>query len=136
MTDANESNLRSSLYLTYTKKFASAVCRFYDQEGKRIQLQLPPTIGQDVDVILADKEKVKVVEKKALTWNSMIHDAVEAELETNQQTCNGPMDEVDFWRKRHIILSDLMEQKKGEHVSVGKPKPFSSSRRISFFSSA
>ena len=118
MTDANESNLRSSLYLTYTKKFASAVCRFFDQEGKRIQLELPPTIGQDVDVILADKEKVKVVEKLALTWNSMIHDAVEAELETNQQTCNGPMDEVDFWRKRHIILSDLMEQIKGEHVSA------------------
>lgn len=118
MTDANESNLRSSLYLTYTKKFASAVCRFFDQEGKRIQLELPPNIGQDVDVILADKETVKVVEKQALAWNSMIHDAVEAELETNQQTCNVPMDEVDFWRKRHIILSDLMEQIKGDHVNV------------------
>jgi dynein heavy chain len=120
MSDANgKSTLRSSLYSTYAKKFASAVYRFLDQESKRIQLDLCPNIvGDDIESILADKDKVNIVEKQALSWNSIIHDAIEAELEMNQQTSKGPMDEIDFWRKRHIILSDLMERIKGVDVDM------------------
>lgn len=127
MSDANgKSTLRSSLYSTYAKKFASAVYRFLDQEGKRIELVLSPNIvGDGIESILADKEKINIVEKQALAWNSIIHDAIEAELEMNQRTSKGPMEaikgpmeEIDFWRKRHIILSDLMEQIKGVDVDM------------------
>lgn len=119
ISDANESTLRSSLYSTYAKKFASAVYCFFEQEGKRIQLlDLTPSIGTDIEWILADKDRINIVEKQALRWTSIIQDAIEVDLEMNRQTCNRPMDEVEFWRKRHIILSDLMEQIKGDHVHV------------------
>lgn len=118
ISDIQGSNLRSSLHLTYAKKFASAVHKFSEQEDKRFQLDLPESIKRDADSILEDKKSINLIEKQALHWTSMIHDFVESEISENRTDTKGPMGDIDFWRTRHINLSGLADQVKSNDVKI------------------
>jgi len=120
-----ESNLRSSLHLTYAKKFASRVCRFVDQEEKGVRLAAPSpddigalvsaTDSTDNCKVHASQVPIKKIERVVSEWNIIITRSIEIELQQNPKNCL-PMGEVDFWRRRHVVLSDVMEQIKGENI--------------------
>ena len=88
-----ESNLRSSLHLSYSKKFVSRVCRFVMQEEKGIRLTLPPNmklndlvselgvIPDDIHTGTATPLFIDNIEDVASGWSNIIHQSIEAELE-------------------------------------------------------
>ena len=118
-----ESNLRSSLHLTYAKKFVSRVCRFVEQQESRIHLSVPDLDQfdfenrKDADAegdessssAHLSHESIKKIERAVSEWNVILNRSIEAELKEEPRN-NTPMGEVDFWRRRHVVLSDILEQ--------------------------
>ena len=109
-----ESNLRSSLHLTYAKKFASRVCRFTEQYEKGVRLHIPRQIdwtnatNQQQNV---DTSTIESFKKAAREWVTVIDNVTQTELQQPHiREKNNPMAEVDFWRRRHVVLSDVLEQ--------------------------
>ena len=109
-TQGQESDLRSSLHLTYAKKFASRVCRFIEQTKTGTHLSTAKNIiFTDLNEMANDSLKVERLERLANEWHNVLAKSMETEL-SQQPLRDGPMGEVDFWRRRHVILSDLTEQ--------------------------
>ncbi len=138
-----ESNLRSSLHLTYAKKFVSRVCRFLEQENKGVRLTIPPELHDaliqhnridhnddittsstsnsgtsdtpniytsiDIDAMAADTTLVEMMEDTSKRWSDIVAECIEGELNQTHKN-KGPMSEVDFWRRRHVVLSNVSEQ--------------------------
>ena len=113
-----ESNLRSSLHLTYAKKFASRVCRFVEQQEKGVQLNIPSSIEKlcsEETSEIQSQAVMKDIERLVSEWNMILTRSIESELQQKPRN-NLPMGEVDFWRRRHVVLSDIMEQIKQRRV--------------------
>lgn len=119
-----ESKLRSSLHLNYAKKFASRVCKFVDCHERGVKLDVPKSLeifviegkepehlcckGKDAGNVetLFDKDELK---RLGIQWNEVIIQALENESKETPKS-DMPMGEVDFWRRRHIYLSSIVEQ--------------------------
>jgi len=114
-----ESNLRSSLHLTYAKKFSSRVCRFVEQQEKGVQLIIPSNIeelcSEETGEIQKGQVKMRTIERLVSEWNTILTHSIKCELQQKPKN-NLPMGEVDFWRRRHVVLSDIMEQIKHPRV--------------------
>ena len=115
-----ESNLRSSLHLTYAKKFASRVCRFIEQYEKGVRIKVPDDV--DLNRMNGDGEvfpDLKSLQHAATDWVKSISDVIESEVhQPNLKDTKGPMAEVDFWRQRHVILSGILEQVKTVEIKT------------------
>ena len=145
ITKKRESNLRSSIHLTYAKKFASRVCKFIHQQEQGIQFVVPNLGEFELDgseksaniheveenqrseanegsresniqkMIRHNSSCLKTIEKTVSEWNVTLTRCIDVEL--NKKPRNElPIGEVDFWRRRHVILSDMMEQLKSSRV--------------------
>ncbi len=114
-----ESNLRSSLHLTYAKKFASRVCRFTEQNEKGIRLVIPKEIDITNIVDGDAMPDLAPLYNAAKQWIVTIGQAIESELQQRHlKDIKGPMTEVDFWRRRHVVLSDIQEQVKSADIKA------------------
>ena len=117
-----ESNLRSSLHLTYAKKFASHVCRFNEQTENGVKLSLPADLiynnssanergakQEDIDLTLLET----AIEKWILSMQSVI----EFELkQPHMKVMKNPLEEIEFWRRRHTVFSGILEQLKNKKI--------------------
>ncbi len=125
------SNLRSSLHLTYAKKFASRVCRFTEQHesGLRLDDVLPGGVGNieiDTDIVNEIEggagngySDIKALEGAANRWIASISSVVESEIKKpHLENMKSPVEEVDFWRRRHVVLSDILEQVRGNQIKA------------------
>ncbi|GFH52825.1 hypothetical protein CTEN210_09300 [Chaetoceros tenuissimus] len=101
------SMLRSSLHLTYAKKFTLRVCNFLEQQKNGVQLK-------EVSCTHDEKE-LESFERVAVEWNLALRGVIETELNQKRKN-NLPLGEVEFWKRRNIVLSDIMEQIKSERV--------------------
>lgn len=133
-----ESSLRSSLHLNYAKKFASRVCKYIDCQERGVKLTLPSfeEMGIEIDdewyggcrdMVMESVNRVQnyvtvhghTNQLKILVfeWNKILSGVLESELK--QKAKNSlPMGEVDFWRRRHIFLSDIMEQLNNPKIQI------------------
>ncbi len=162
------SNLRSSLHLTYAKKFVSRVCRFLEQEKKGIRLTIPPELHDaltknnkhnhnhddhhdhdgtslqtssvsrtctsktdanananantgintiDIDAMATDTTLVELMEDALKKWSEIVAECIENELNQTHKN-KGPMSEVDFWRIRHVVLSNVSEQIQQDNIQT------------------
>ena len=118
VASTQESNLRSSLHLTYAKKFASRVCRFTEQNEKGVRLKVPS--GLNLNTLTrtgAESPDLSRLYDAAKEWISSIEYTIESELnKCNLKDIKGPMAEVDLWRRRHVTLSDIVEQCKSAEI--------------------
>ena len=118
-----ESNLRSSLHLSCAKKFVSRVCRFIDQQEKGVKFVVPDFADFETDdqmgatktSAMNSQTSIKRIERLVSEWNIVLTRSIEAEL-LQQPNNDFPMGEVDFWRRRHVVLSDIMEQIKSQNM--------------------
>lgn len=101
------SMLRSSLHLTYAKKFTLRVCNFLEQQKNGVQLKQSSHTH--------DGKELESFEQVAVEWNLALRGVIENELNQKRKN-NLPLAEVEFWRRRNIVLSDIMEQVKSERV--------------------
>jgi dynein heavy chain len=113
-----ESNLRSSLHLTYAKKFASRVCRFTEQYERGTRLVVPDNLDMtSFNELREEFSDLKSLEKAAIEWIASIAHVMESEInQPLQKDVKGPMAEVDFWRRRHVVFSDILEQVKNVKI--------------------
>ena len=103
-------SLRSSLHHTYAKKFVSRVCRFDEQEDQRIILPIPEGLDEhSASSLTDDTALMERVDETSNIWYSMINEILENELKQDRLS-NGPIGELDFWRRRHVILSAVLNQ--------------------------
>lgn len=138
------SNLRSSLHLTYAKKFVSRVCRFTEQHECGLRLDAFPE-GFDIAMKGSNDSKgavnnysdIKVLEAAANQWILSISSVVKSEMnKPHLDSIKSPMEEVDFWRRRHVVLSDVLEQVKRIQITsslealraTGSPPLFQTTR--------
>ncbi len=113
-----ESNLRSSLHLTYAKKFASHVCRFHARTKNGLKLSFPPTFKFEEDKS-NNYVELELLEECVKDWIVSIQGAVDYELEQpHMEVMKVPLEEVEFWRRRHMIFSDISEQLKSKKVGL------------------
>lgn len=101
------SMLRSSLHLTYAKKFTLRVCNFLEQQKNGVQLKEVSRTH--------DEKELESFERVAVEWNLALRGVIETELNQKRKN-NLPLGEVEFWKRRNIVLSDIMEQIKSERV--------------------
>ncbi|NXT76855.1 DYH10 protein, partial [Zapornia atra] len=75
-----------------------------------IKLEMPTiNLEGEVTVLVTVPEVVKALESCVITWQKVIHAALEEQLKKAPQG-NGPLAEVDHWCKRNCTLSALTEQ--------------------------
>lgn len=119
-----ESKLRSSLHLNYAKKFASRVCKFVDCNERGVKFVVPKYLenfgmqrkapeescnkGQDT-IENVSKIDMNPFDRLVSQWNDILVQTLDSEAR-EQPRNNLPMGEVDFWRRRHVFLSDIVEQ--------------------------
>ena len=103
-------NLRSSLHHTCAKKFVSRVCRFNEQEERGISLPIPPEFDNiNTTAVIGNATLMGILEETIDMWYSIIDECIENELKQEHHS-KGPIGEVDFWRRRHVILSAILQQ--------------------------
>lgn len=109
-------NLRSSLHLTYAKKFTSRVCRYIEQEKIGANFILPEDMNfrENVEEIVDDSILTLNITNAGNDWLKNISNILEYEI-LQSPIGFGPIGEIDFWRRRHVVLSDLNEK-------IGAPK--------------
>ena len=103
-------NLRSSLHHTCAKKLVSRVCRFNEQEERGISLPIPSEFDNiDTSSLIGNAAMMSKIEETIEAWYFILNECIENELKQEHHS-QGPIGEVDFWRRRHVILSAVLQQ--------------------------
>jgi len=113
-----ESKLMSSLHLNHAKKFASRVCKFVDCHDRGTQFVAPTSLemfgiegkapegeGDANSEHLDMNQLARLVNQ----WNDVLVQTLNREGGEKPRN-DLPIGEVDFWRRRHVFLSDIVEQ--------------------------
>ncbi len=122
VSKSKTSNLRSSLHLTYAKKFATHVCRFDEQTMKGVKLSLP-NLNRfrqiDEGYLSGTDRDLQELEESIEGWIQSIQGVIQLEhVQSSKKDLKSPLEEVEFWRRRHTVFSDIVEQLKNNKAKA------------------
>ena len=105
----SNSTVTSSLLESHFRKFAASVCGASKQMEEGARLPIPSIVTADIDSIVDDGDAIQILEHTVEGWYDVVARKIEEELR-KQPEGRGPLAEVEFWRHRHAVLSNLEEQ--------------------------
>ena len=106
--EVNDNALRNE-FRNGLQKFGSQVSHAIQQVSGNIHLQIPDINIDDPGAVTDDYETVQILESALEEWTKAITSVVEQEQKKTPQG-NGPLAEIEFWRRRNATLSAMFEQ--------------------------
>ena len=83
-----------------------SLCLQANQAKGKTVLYLPDEPLDDVRAAAKDKDLVQRLESTVIHWTRQIKEVVTAqEASTHTADTSGPLDEIEFWRRRTVDLS-------------------------------
>ena len=123
--ERSSQNLALKTGMRHAQKFLSALNRVVDQTKESVQLQVPSDVLSIHDKAKKDCEydvdMIQSLQLQANAWVEILTKAIGDTHEVQLKQISGhkstlPVEEVNFWHRRHALLSDLQSQLDNEII--------------------
>uniref|UniRef100_A0A7S2K9S5 AAA+ ATPase domain-containing protein n=1 Tax=Leptocylindrus danicus TaxID=163516 RepID=A0A7S2K9S5_9STRA len=111
-----DSSLTNSSQATHAHKFTSSVFRAVQQREGGERMPIPNVRIGDISLAADDFELIQKLQEYANEWLSVLEQTLNKERDKRGRG-SMPMAEVQFWRRRHNLASDLEGQFQGSIIS-------------------